>query len=52
MNAKQAVSIVVFVLGAIAALFYTSSDNEAQGTVVVLLAILFFVALPHITKSS
>ncbi len=52
MNVKQAVSIVVFVLGVIAALFYTASDNEAQGAVVVLLAILFFVALPHMTKTS
>lgn len=42
---------IVFVAGVAAAIYYTASDNEAQGTVVVLVAILYFLARPHIIRS-
>ncbi len=42
---------LVLIVGAIGGLYYTASDNEAQGTVVVLLAILYFLAVPKILRS-
>lgn len=42
---------IVLVAGIAAAIYYTASDKEAQGTVVVLAAILYFVARPHIVRS-
>ena len=41
----------IFVAGVVAAIYYTASNNEAQGTVVVLTAILYFIARPHIVRS-
>ncbi|MBM2826699.1 MAG: hypothetical protein HW403_763 [Dehalococcoidia bacterium] len=49
MNVKRMVSIAVLVLGVVAALYYTSSDKEAQGAVILLLGILYYNALPHIS---
>lgn len=51
MNWLRILSIVVFILGLAAAVYYTAADKEAQGTVVVLVAILYFVALSKITQA-
>ena len=48
MSLTRILSIVVFVLGVAAAVYYTAEDKEAQGAVVVLTAILFFLALPYL----
>ena len=45
---KRMISIIVLVAAVTGAIYYTAVDNEAQGAVVVLLAILYFVALPHL----
>jgi len=49
MTTKNALNIVVLLAGVIGAVYYTATNQEAQGAVVVLLAILYFVALPHIS---
>ncbi|MBI4310496.1 MAG: hypothetical protein HY681_01835 [Chloroflexi bacterium] len=51
MDTKRIISIIVFIAGLAAAVNYTVRDEEAQGAVVVLVAILFFMALPHIMPS-
>lgn len=51
MKGLQALSALVAILGTIGAVFYTATNNEAQGAVVVLLAVLWMLALPHIVKS-
>ena len=50
MSKLRILNIVVFIAGIVAAIYYTASDNEPQGTVVLLLTILYFVALPKITQ--
>ena len=40
--------LVVFILGGI---YYRLVDKEAAGTLVVLIGILYFVALPQVTSS-
>lgn len=51
MSRLRIVNLVVFALFVIGAVYYTASDEEAQGAVVMLLGILYFVALPHLKKS-
>lgn len=48
MTTRRALSIAVLLAGVIGAVYYTATNQEPQGAVVVLLAILYFVALPHI----
>ena len=45
------INIGIFAFFIIASIFYTASDEEAQGAVVMLLGILYFVALPHLKES-
>ena len=51
MSWLRILNIVILVLGLAAAIYYTAADKEAQGTVVVLAAILYFVAVPQITQA-
>ena len=51
MSKLRILNIAVLAAGVAAAFYYAASDNEAQGTVIVLLAVLYFVAIPHITRS-
>ena len=50
MKDMRIVNIIIALAGLVAAIFYTASDNEAQGTVVLLVFVLYFVALPHIVR--
>lgn len=51
MSRLRMVNMVVFVLAIVAAIYYTTADKEAQGAVVMLLGVLYFVALPHLKQS-
>ncbi len=51
MNTRQALSILILLVAVAGAIYYAVVDREAQGTIVVLVAILYFLALPHITRS-
>ncbi len=48
MTTRRALNIVVLLVGVIGAVYYTATNQESQGAVVVLSGILYFVALPHI----
>jgi hypothetical protein len=52
MNLKRIINIGVLALGVVAAFYYTAANQEGQGAVVLLLGILYFVALPHVSDSS
>lgn len=52
MGIKRVISWAVLVLSVIGAVYYAAVGNEPQGAVVVLLGILYFVALPHLTAAS
>ncbi len=45
---KRLISVLVFAICMIGGVYYAATNNEAQGTVVVLLGILYFVALPRL----
>ena len=45
---RRTINLIVLVFFVVGGLYYAVTDNEAQGTVVVLLGILYFVASPHI----
>ena len=51
MSSLRVLNLVVFIAGLAASVYYTAANKEAQGAVVVLTAILYFLALPHITRS-
>ncbi len=51
MSTLRIINLAVFVFFAVASIYYTAIDEEAQGTVVMLLGILYFVALPHLKES-
>ena len=51
MSWLRILNIAVLIVGVVSAIYYMAADEEAQGTVVVLLAILYFVAIPHVTRS-
>lgn len=51
MTPFRMLNIAVFVFFVVASVFYTASDEEAQGVVVMLLGILYFVALPYLKES-
>ena len=51
MNWTRMVNIGILLIGVAATIYYTIADKEAQGALVVLLCILYFVALPRITRS-
>ena len=48
---SRTVNIVLLVFFIVGGLYYRLVDKEAAGTLVVLIGILYFVALPHITRS-
>lgn len=48
MSILRIVNLVVLVLGIAGGLYYTISDNYLQGTIVVLMSILWFVSIPHV----
>lgn len=48
MSLLRIVNIIVLVLGVVGGIYYTFTDDWGQGTVVVLLGILWFVSFPHI----
>lgn len=45
---KRLISLLVFVVCIIGGVYYAAVNKEAQGTVVVLMGILYFVALPRL----
>lgn len=47
----RTVNIVLLVLFMLGGIYYRLVDKEAAGTLVVLIGILYFVALPHVTRS-
>jgi len=51
MGMKRVISWAVLVLAVIGAIYYSAVDKEAQGAIIVLLGVLYFVALPHLTSS-
>lgn len=48
MTARRIFNIIVLLLCLVGAIYYTLVNKEAQGAVVLLLGILYFVALPHL----
>lgn len=48
MNLWRVANLIVFLAGLAAAVFYIASENEAQGAVVLLTAILYFIAAPKL----
>ncbi len=49
---KRGLSWIVLVLCVIGAIYYALAYRETRGDVILLLGILFFVALPHLTSSN
>jgi hypothetical protein len=49
MSLKRVLDAFVTAAGLAGGIYYVAKDNEIQGVVVVLLAILYFVAIPKIT---
>lgn len=45
---KRLISMLVFAVCLVGGVYYAATNNEAQGTVVVLMGILYFVALPRL----
>ena len=50
MSLLRMVNILVLVVCLAGAIYYVTVDKELQGAIVVLLGILYFVGLPHITS--
>lgn len=51
MDVKRIVDIVLLALAVVGAIYYSASDNESQGIIVLLLAILYFIVFPHRVKT-
>jgi hypothetical protein len=50
MMSMKIVNILVFLVALAGAIYYSAVNRETQGAVVVLLGILYFVALPQISR--
>lgn len=48
MSILRIINVIVLILAIVGGVYYTVTDNFAQGTIVVLLGILWFVSLTHV----